>query len=376
MTRRVYRSTDFGAPNLQGQAQKMVDLLQAVLVDGYGTQTLSANALTSSGTTCTFSTPIAHGWVGTAKVTIAGATPSAYNGEFSATVVNPTTVSYTALSAPGSSPATGTITVKQAGAGWTKPAELTGVNKAAFKQGTGSSGFYLRVDDTNPTYSIVRGYETMSDPDTGTGLFPTATQQPTGEYFVKSASNDTVSRPWMIVANEGFFILYIDTNSGAGAQSNIHFFGDIASYIPGDLTKAIIKAGTGTTFSSIANSPNAALTSTFVGAYLSRPYSQIAGAVTMSLFTDHVKGGGGNFGAGGMPYPNPADNGVYLSKLWVGESGTGTLRGEIPGVWSPLHNAPFAHLEVFNGIGDLAGKTFQAVKFFSSSQLCLEISDT
>lgn len=377
MTRRVYRSTDYGAPNIQGQAQKLIDFLQAVLVDGYGTQTLSAGALTASGTTCTLVTPIAHGWVGTAKITVAGATPSAYNGEFSATVTGANTVTYTALSAPGTSPATGTITVKLAGAGWTKPAGMVGTNVAAFKQGVGSSGFYLNVDDTNTTYSIVRGYEDMTAVNTGTGLFPTTTQSATGLYMVKSSTADTTNRPWVCVATEEFFALYIDTNSsGTGVQSNIHFFGDIASYIPGDSTRAMLKANTGTTYSATTYTPNTSITSAFNGAYLSRPYSQLTGATTVSIITDYSKGGAGNFGNGGMPYPNPADNGVYLSKVWIGEPATGTLRGEIPGVLNPLHAAPFQHLETFNGIGDFAGRTFQAVKFYSSSQLCLEISDT
>ncbi len=61
--------------------------------------------LTSSGTTCTLVTSVAHGLVTGNQVTITGASPAVYNGTFKITVVNGTTFTYTALSAPASSPA-------------------------------------------------------------------------------------------------------------------------------------------------------------------------------------------------------------------------------------------------------------------------------
>jgi hypothetical protein len=61
--------------------------------------------LTSSGTTCTLVTSVAHGLVTGNQVTITGASPAEYNGTFKITVVNGTTFTYTALSAPASSPA-------------------------------------------------------------------------------------------------------------------------------------------------------------------------------------------------------------------------------------------------------------------------------
>jgi hypothetical protein len=61
--------------------------------------------LTSSGTTCTLVTSVAHGLVTGNQVTVTGASPAEYNGTFKITVVNGTTFTYTALSAPASSPA-------------------------------------------------------------------------------------------------------------------------------------------------------------------------------------------------------------------------------------------------------------------------------
>jgi len=61
--------------------------------------------LTSSGTTCTLTTSAAHGLVTGNQVTITGASPAAYNGTFRITVTAGTIFTYTALTAPATSPA-------------------------------------------------------------------------------------------------------------------------------------------------------------------------------------------------------------------------------------------------------------------------------
>ena len=79
--------------------------------------------LTSSGTTCTLVTSSAHGLVTGNQVTITGASPTQYNGTFRITVTNGTTFTYTALSAPATSPASplGSYTVAKF---------ITGVNSS------------------------------------------------------------------------------------------------------------------------------------------------------------------------------------------------------------------------------------------------------
>jgi hypothetical protein len=61
--------------------------------------------LTSSGTTCTLTTSVAHGLITGNQVTITGASPAAYNGTFRITVTSGTIFTYTALTAPATSPA-------------------------------------------------------------------------------------------------------------------------------------------------------------------------------------------------------------------------------------------------------------------------------
>lgn len=74
------------------------------------TQNNSVASLTSTGTTATAALASAHGMSVGGFITIVGAAQAPYNGTFEITeVTNPTTVKYTMLSAPGVSPATGTI---------------------------------------------------------------------------------------------------------------------------------------------------------------------------------------------------------------------------------------------------------------------------
>lgn len=69
-------------------------------------------------------------------------------------------------------------------------------------------------------------------------------------------------------------------------------------------------------------------------------------------------------GANNPAYPNPADNSIYLSRLFLASSvPTFThLRGYARGVWSWLHNGGVNDGDTFNGAGDLAGKSFLVIK--------------
>jgi hypothetical protein len=66
--------------------------------------------ITSSGTTVTVTTRYPHGMLPGAQLIVSGCDQTAYNGTFAiATAANPTTFTYTALSTPAASPATGSL---------------------------------------------------------------------------------------------------------------------------------------------------------------------------------------------------------------------------------------------------------------------------
>jgi hypothetical protein len=68
---------------------------------------LVVDTITSSGTTVTVTTKLAHGVQTGTVITVSGANETAYNGTFTVTGYTPTTLTYTAGSTPSLSPATG-----------------------------------------------------------------------------------------------------------------------------------------------------------------------------------------------------------------------------------------------------------------------------
>lgn len=143
----------------------------------------SVTSLTRSGTTATVTTSVNHGWTNGALVTIAGATQTAYNGNFIISVTGLNTFTYTVSGSPAT-PATGTITA-------TGPPTVAYPNQVitfhvrARNVGTGTAS-NVRIDDTIPpnttyvagsmAFSLNSGaYTALTDAgDADQGTVPTA----------------------------------------------------------------------------------------------------------------------------------------------------------------------------------------------------------
>lgn len=376
MTVRFYRSSDFGAPVLSGTVNALVSVLDAILVTGYGSQSVT---ITRSGTTATVTTSSPHGLVKRAKYNIAGADQAEYNGAKDVTVTGANTLTFQVVGTPAT-PATGTITGGLAGAGWTKP--FTGTNKAVFQQGAGSNGMYYRVDDAgtgSAAYARVVAYENMTGVDTGTNPFPTDTQVTGGCYFAKAITANAVARPWLAVASEKHFVFMLEPQGDAAWSTGQGvFFGDIVSYKPGDQfgTQFMCYNGAGVTSGGTMNHLKNSVNSTNPGDhYLARPHTQSGTSLNNGKVSQLSKLNGGNMGVAGAPYPDPVRNALLMAPVEVTEGAT-TIRGLLPGVWAPLHAKPLTTLDLFDGQGALAGKSFIAVSCYSQAQVFLEISDT
>lgn len=367
---KVFKSTDTGAPALTGQAGSLIALLDAVLVDGYNAG--SVTSITRSGPTATV-TRAGHGFQNGDCVLIEGADQAEYNGEFYISNVATDTFDFIVSGTPAT-PATGTITAKRAPAGWLK--SFSGTNKAVYRQGGGNQ-FYLRVDDAGTTTARVVGYEAMTDVDTGTAPFPTDAQVSGGLYWSKSSSSGATARPWVIAATDRvvYFLANVDSGS-SGDNSFCGVFADIKSYKSGDAFGTLIIGGTSS--SPTSNNRMYALTSAssiLSGHYMARSYTQLGASVQVGKHSDAAKtNNDGYMGRAGLTYPNPADGGLYLAPVFIHE--TNVIRGELPGIWNPLHNRPLQHLDTFNGTGVLAGKSFLVLNIYSSAQLFLETSNT
>lgn len=207
-----YTSTQTGAPTLTGQVGTLVTLLDACLKDGFNSKSVSSATQTAGVATLTFSG--AHGYAVNDVIVISGANEAAWNDEFRVLTVADSTHLTFAIASGTTSPATGTLTAKIAPLGWTKP--YSGTNKAAYLPKSQYVQSYLRVQDDSSTptsasgrWAKLRGYESMSDVDTGTGLFPTAAQSTNGLSLVKSSTSDSTARAWVLVGDGG--LIYVGT---------------------------------------------------------------------------------------------------------------------------------------------------------------------
>ncbi|ATS92296.1 tail assembly protein [Stenotrophomonas phage vB_SmaS_DLP_5] len=276
------------------------------------------------------------------------------------------------------------------GAGWTKP--FAGTNVACFKQGAGSNGMYLRVDDTSTATSYrkakVVGYENMVDVNTGSPIsFPTPAQNPNqGNWFTYYSSGSLANpRIWQIIADEKFFWFFIKTwpEDGYGTYYNeCYAFGDIIPFKPGDTTHTILLQNDN------PDSPNSSETYPFEGVSISsvltkyrisvaRSFTNLGGPITCGWHSDMTKGSS-NWGRGNLAYPHGPDGGLYLSPVWLHEPHVSpyNVRGIMPGLWIPCHVAGIlSQNQIFDGQGDLAGRKFFAKRHYENTA-CFEISDT
>jgi hypothetical protein len=314
-TVKVLRSTDSGAPVINGVAGSLIALLDAALVNGYGS-----------------SSPL----------------------------------------------------------GWSK--SFSGANKAAYRNSpVDGTGMYLRVqddasDNIEARESQTSGYESMSGIDTGTNIIGTS-----DVGMVKSGTIDSTNRPWVIIGNNKFFHLFIQTgiNDGLAASEWSHcYFGDIVSYKENDNFNFIVSArfsasklwhnnpgfGRSQVAYNTINNNDASIK-------IARDQLASVGAVNCGQHTDYAKTNTTQIGSSSMtaamPYPAPVNNGIFIARVWL-HHGTGpyVVRGHIPGMWAPMHAKPLGNNDTFSGTGEMAGKTFEAFNIYNSGQVIIETSDT
>jgi hypothetical protein len=106
-------------------------------------------SITWAGSVATVTTQLPHGYTisDTIELTIAGATPTGYNGTFLATITGASTFTYPLASNPGSSSSSGTYAPEDV-------AELTQMNTTFWSQGNGISVYVLELGPGNPTDGV------------------------------------------------------------------------------------------------------------------------------------------------------------------------------------------------------------------------------
>lgn len=302
MTVRIYQSSDASAPVLTGTAGSLITVLDACLVDGYGTKTA---------------------------------------------------------------------------AGWTKP--YSGTNIAVYRMSTagGSSGCYMRVDDTGTLTDArdarVYGYKTMSDINTGTAQFPTtATEiQVGGAPWKKSSTANATARPWVIIADERLLYFFSYANSttlyASTTNNSAACFGDLISFLAGDTNQCIL---IGQQFTASIDGERQAMGRVYANyaadqpMWLARDYTGITQAKKAVLYprcpagltgvSDGLTLGYSQSGA----FPDPVTGGINLWSIAVREA-TATNRGLMPGFYWPFGGTLVGtDGDTFAGTGNQAGRNF------------------
>lgn len=380
---KVYTNLDQGAPTLTGQLGTLLTVLQAVLVDGYGSVPVAS--INRSGSLVTVVTAAGHGLAPEVMTVIAGAAQADYNGEHQVTVVDPTTFTYNIAATP-TTPATGTITAKRAPAGFATA--YTGSNKSVYRSNdlSGTRKYLQVIDDgagssAGNLEAVVRGFDTMSSTNLGTGAFPSIGLLPLGYIVRKSNSNDSTSRPWTIITDGLLFYFWVQPDQpSSGGVTNPQYthslcFGDAVSYKVGDTSHCVIGASMQQNYP-YPTAGIGVMNSGFTGpTEISTASLTMAKDVTETAEAKayNLVGGNNNVVPSGnvrIQYPNAADNGLYITAIQLLQSSPTALRGVMPGIYESLHG-PYTHRggDTLSNVTGLAGRKLRWMPAYNSSQI-------
>lgn len=226
------------APVLSGQAGKLVELLDACLIDGFSTRT--PDSVSVSAGVATVNISAGNPYEKHAVIAISGASNAALNAEWR--IDSSASSSFTFLCPGVADGAVNSASIKRAGAGWGKP--FSDTNLAVYRsQNVESPRMYLSVLDTDARFARVRGYEDMAQASAGTNPFPLFSTHTEPNYtWPKSDQIGTQTKKWVVVADDRFFyylpafsLSYPDYYDGL-------WFGDIVARMTADYYAVEISA--------------------------------------------------------------------------------------------------------------------------------------
>ena len=356
MTVRIYRSSDAGAPVLTGQTGTLVAVLDAILVNGYGSKP-------------------AAGWT----KAFAAANKAAYQ-QNAAGANNAAAPMYLYVDDTGP------------GASSSREARVCGFETMTAITPTGTGQFPTAAQSLIGFGALV---------------------------VRKSNTADATVRAWTAIANGQTLYLFTETGDfTAPFAASTFMFGDFKSYKAGDLYAVMImgravenQTGQLSTFDpmqAVGGTGGYTLNNKHYGHYAARSWTGLGGSIQLNKNIDMTRLGNNTFNGawtsdtalqvstGGMTYtmgrnnttcqlatPNGPDGGIWMSPVYIGHNFS--FRGYMPGLWAPLHDRPFTHNDTMTiASGPLNGKSLIAQIFptflgnlnSEVGQCCVEYSDT
>ena len=312
----IYSSLDAGAPVLNGLAGSLVTVLDACLVDGYGTQ-------------------VAAGWTINQTDTNKRVYQSGNNTACPSVVLITDTTNTTATAVGGISATSTTFVSITNPFPSTVLASVLSITKSDVATVT-ARPWYI-VADNRTFYLFVDKSATFSS---GYSNFYF------GEIYSYRAAA-LLADPTRIIIGNNLIQVYL-------SMVSVSYSVDYMAKTYSGLGEAIVVKKVGDTSKTNATS------NTYGSLYAGAPLA--------------------NAGFSFLNFPTLGDVAMYTSPMWISEAISGCLRGHLRGIQFPLHILPLSNLDTFTGVGVLAGKTYKAFNANNNStivgQIFVETSNT
>lgn len=347
-----------GAPAIGGTVGSLIGALDAFLVNGWGAKAVDSAVISNGVCRLSFasgkSAAEAH-----AVIVVAGATPSALNGEQKVTAVANGWVEFKTDLPDGA--VTGSISFKMAALGWEKV--FAGTNKAVYRasDARGTRMFY-RVDDANALYARVQMFETMSDIDSGIAASPANG----GYYITKRDTASAMGSYWLMIGDSRGFYLSL-AYGGSLVTPSVPQYGAVTRYFGDVISNKSGDAWSGALSGALSNGWNSADGCVFRGLsagtlVLARAAHGLGGAFapTRVTFGSGTSGVDATLGV----FPSRVDNGLHLSKILLREGNDGP-RGVLPGGYHCLQTgvalAYPLEVKLTSGAGEFKNKVLLSI---------------
>jgi len=372
------------APVLTGENGRLIDVLDACLVNGFSSR--SADSITIDNEIATVSLSGGNPYEQHVVVEITGASVPALNSEWR---IDTSSASSFTFVCPGVADGAVTgATVNRAGAGWAKPFE--GTNLAVYQAvAPDALQLYFHVKDSDGAFAEVRGWGAAEAADTVSDPFPTIAQVAAGSFGIrKSSAANPVQRPWVIIADDKFVYIFVawDHTNSTYHTWNAYWFGDFVPLIGGSVGHCAISMTYTPAPSWPGHASSASMLASTEGQYSYRGFnpSGIAG-ITQDNTTPQdfavvglPYGSAGSYPPGsinsGVLYPHPNNRVDYCAPLFANKRNNGMdsvsvgFWGVQPGRAAPLqHSLPYTlsgNLRLplpVDGYGSEQGRTYWAL---------------